>query len=116
MHDTGAREAAEVPADVVADWTVRLQDLTSGYALEDIYNADKTGLYYRALPERSMVIRGDPRKGIKTSKERVTVLLACSAAGDKLKPLVIGKSLKPRCFRRVDTAALPVTYRANKKA
>ena len=79
-------------------------------------HADKTVLYYRALPERSMVIRGDPRKGIKTSKERVTVLLACSAAGDKLKPLVIGKSLKPRCFRGIDKAALPITYRTNKKA
>ena len=92
----------------MADWTVRLPDLTAGYALEDIYNADETELYYRALPERSMVIRGDPRKGIKTSKERVTMLLACSTAGDKLKPLVIGKWLKPRCFRGVD--------KANKKA
>ena len=44
------------------------------------------------------------------------MLLACSAAGDKLKPLVIEKSLKPRCFRGIDKAALPITYRTNKKA
>ena len=44
------------------------------------------------------------------------MLLACSASGDKLKPLVIGKSLNPRCFRGVDKAALPVMYRANKTA
>ncbi|KAK2176478.1 hypothetical protein NP493_662g01140 [Ridgeia piscesae] len=69
-----------------------LPELTAGYLPADIYNADETGLYYRALPERSMVVRGDPRKGIKTSKKRVTVLLACSAAGEKLKPLLIGKS------------------------
>ncbi|KAI0221967.1 Tigger transposable element-derived protein 6, partial [Lamellibrachia satsuma] len=86
------------------------------YALADIYNADETGLYYRTLPERSMVVRGDPRKGIKTSKERVTVLLTCSAAGEKLKPLLIGKSLKPRHFKGIDKAALPITYRANRKA
>ena len=105
-----------MPQDVVAEWTMRLPDLTAGYLPADIYNADETGLYYRALPERSMVVRGDPRKGINTSKERVTVLLACSAAGEKLKPLLIGKSAKPRCFKGVDKAAIPVTYRANRKA
>ncbi|KAI0221817.1 Tigger transposable element-derived protein 4, partial [Lamellibrachia satsuma] len=82
----------------------------------DIYNADVTGLYYRDLLNRSMVIKGDPRKGIKTSKERITVLLACSAAGEKLTPLVIGKAANPRWFRGVDKALLPVTYRANRKA
>ena len=46
----------------------------------------------------------------------MTVLLTCSAAGEKLKPLLIGKSLKPRCFKGIDKAALPVTYRANRKA
>ena len=93
-----------------------LPELTAGYLPADIYNADETGLYYCALPERSMVVRGDPRKGIKTSKERVTVLLACSAAGEKLKPLLIGKSVKPWCFKGIDKVALPVTYRANRKA
>ena len=107
----------EVPADVVADWTVHLSDLTAGYALEDIYNADRQNGALLPYPTRAIDgDLGDPRKGIKTSKERVTVLLACSAAGDKLKPLVIGKSLKPRCFWGVDMAALPVTYCTNKKA
>ena len=36
--------------------------------------------------------------------------------GDKLKPLVIAKSENPRCFRGITKAALPVIYRANKKA
>ena len=61
-------EAAEVPEDVVAAWAIRLPDITSGYAPSDIYNADETGLYYRALPNRSLVVSSDPRKGIKTSK------------------------------------------------
>ena len=82
----------------------------------DIYNADETGLYFRALPNRSMVLHDDPGKGIKTSKERITVLLACSAVGHKLKPLVIGKAENPRCFRGTDKASLPMTYRANRKA
>ena len=109
-------ESAEVPQDVVDDWSKRLPALIEGYVLADIYNADETGLYFRALPNRSMVIKGDPRKGIKTSKDRITVLLACSAAGEKLTPLVIGKAANPRCFRGVDKALLPVTYRSNRKA
>ena len=31
-------------------------------------------------------------------------------------PLVIGKSLNPRCFKNINKSALPVTYRANSKA
>ena len=63
-----------------------------------------------------MVVHDDPQKGIKTSKERITVLLACSAAGKTLKPLVIEKAGRPMCFRGVDKETLPVIYHANKKA
>ncbi|XP_052215921.1 tigger transposable element-derived protein 6-like [Dreissena polymorpha] len=36
--------------------------------------------------------------------------------GEKLKPLVIGKSRKPRCFGSIDVRKLPVRYEANRKA
>ena len=36
--------------------------------------------------------------------------------GEKLPPLVIGKSAKPRCFGKIKTEKLPVMYRNNKKA
>ena len=81
-HATLCGEAAEVPKHVVTEWAQRLPVITEGYQLADIYNADETGLYFRALPNQSMVVR----KGIKMSKERITVLLACSADGEKLKP------------------------------
>ena len=51
----------------------------------------------------------------KSSKERMTVLLCCSAAGEKLHPLVIRRSQTPRCFRGY-TGSLPVTYKANRRA
>lgn len=107
-------ESAEVPEDVVEDWAQRLPDITAGYCCYDIFNADETGLFYRALPNRTMAVKSDPARGVKSSKERMTVLLACSAAGEKLKPLVIGKSRKPRCFMKNDI--LPVKYVSNKKA
>ncbi|CAL4194930.1 unnamed protein product, partial [Meganyctiphanes norvegica] len=46
----------------------------------------------------------------KPMKARVTVLIGCSAAGLKFKPLVIGKSIRPLCFRRMNMADLPVLY------
>ncbi|ESO00396.1 hypothetical protein HELRODRAFT_175813 [Helobdella robusta] len=64
--------------------------LRSGFLPENIFNADETGLYYRSLLQRSLVLKSDKRKGIKTAKEKITVLLACSQTGEKLPPLVIG--------------------------
>ncbi|XP_063614693.1 tigger transposable element-derived protein 6-like [Penaeus indicus] len=55
-------------------------------------------------------------KGGKVSKDRLTVMFTCSATGDKLKPLVIGKAAKPRCFRNIDVRSLPVTWTSNRKA
>ena len=83
-----------------------------GYKIEDIFNADETGLFFCSLPNRSMVTKGDTCKGGKIAKKRITVLLCCSAMGEKLKPMVIGHSLKPRCFKGYKAASLPVTYAA----
>lgn len=68
---------------------------------EQIYNADETALYYRLLPGGTYVTaseKGAP--GHKKSKERLTLMLCSNAAGThKIKPLVIGKSRKPRAFK-----------------
>jgi len=42
-------------------------------------------------------------------------VFACSATGEKLKPLVVGKAVKPRCFNNVNVSRLPVTWENNKK-
>ena len=47
----------------------------------------------------------------------MTVALCANANGtDKLKPLVIGKYLNPRCFKRINRNSLGVMYEANAKA
>ena len=43
-------EAADVIPTVVSDWSECLKTICQGYALKDIFNADETGLFYRALP------------------------------------------------------------------
>jgi len=55
--------------------------------------------------------------GKKKNKERLSVALCCNDDGShKLKPLVIGKNAKPRCFKNVKLENLGVIYRYNKKA
>ena len=72
-------------------------------------------MFYQLLPEKTLSLKGEKCSGGKKSKQRVTVLLCTNLTGtDKLQPMVIGKSLKPRCFKNIKS--LPVNYNANKKA
>lgn len=111
-------EAAELDTAAAEEWLKRIPDITRGYNMKDIFNADETALFYRQIPKKSLVTKMDKCKGGKLAKERVTVLLCCSALGEKLKPLVIGHAAQPRAFRkhRVKLSALPVHWTSNRKA
>ena len=75
-------------------------DMCKRFSPENIYNADETALYFRMLGDRTLAFSDDKSAGGKKNKERVTILLCCNMSGsDKLKPFLIGKSGKPRCFR-----------------
>lgn len=89
-----------------------------GLSGDQIYNCDETGLYYRMLPEKSLVLQEEKSApGYKKSKDRVTVLACSNASGShKLQPLVIGKSVKPRAFKKLRMMSeLPVPYKGQKK-
>ncbi|KAL4103218.1 hypothetical protein QTP88_010049 [Uroleucon formosanum] len=88
--------------------------LISEFSPSDVFNADETGLYFRALPEHTYVLQNDKAKGTKSCKERITILCCASMTGEKKKLLVVGKSKQPRCFKGVK--ALPVDYTAKKNA
>ncbi|XP_062511840.1 tigger transposable element-derived protein 6-like [Corticium candelabrum] len=83
-------------------------EAADGYDLNNVFNADETGLFYRALPKRSMVVEGEEAKGGRDAKERIAALLACSATGEKLTPLLIGRSANPRCSKGVTACLLSV--------
>ena len=109
-------EAADVNEEIVINWAQRLPNLCEGFSAEDIFNVDESGIFYKALPDRSLTLKGEQCKGGKKAKERITVLLCCSQTGEKLKPLVIGKAEKPQCFKGLNVGDLPVTWKANRKA
>ena len=60
-------------------------------------------------------MKGKKYSGGKCSKERITIMVACNMDGTEKTPLlVLGKSAKPRCFKKVRT--LPVDYAFSKKS
>jgi hypothetical protein len=73
----------------------------TGDELQNVFNTDETGLFYRALPEKMFAYKEESCSGEKIVKELLTVLLCVSMSGEKLKPLVIRKSLKPRRFKGI---------------
>ncbi|XP_055306652.1 jerky protein homolog-like [Sitodiplosis mosellana] len=68
---------------------------------DQLYNADESGIYYRMLPKRTYVCASETSApGRKTAKERLTFMLTANSGGShKVKPLIIGKSKNPRCFK-----------------
>jgi len=99
-------EAKSVSVDQMAEWKdTHLPSILKKYSADDIYNADETGLFYRLLPNKSLVEKSDQCSGGKQSKERLTVMVCANMSGtDKVPIYVIGKSAKPRCFKNAVTA------------
>ena len=88
--------------------------INADYSPEDTYNADETGLYFRAMPEHTYLFKNDSTRGFKSSKERVTVVCCANMKGEQRHLLVTGKSKNPRCFEGV--RSLPVDCYANASA
>lgn len=94
-----------------------LQAILASYSTEDQYNCDETGLFWKALPDRSLT--SEVLSGRKQEKHRFTLLNCCNKTGNHKLPLwIIGKHKNPRCFNAagVNIERLDCQYRANRKA
>jgi hypothetical protein len=105
-------EEGQVNKDTCKQWKEKLPSLIEGYAPRDIFNMDETGMFFRGSNKKTFMFKGEECKGGKMSKERITVALCANMLGEKEPPIVIGKSLKPRCFSSINPASLPVKYHA----
>lgn len=109
-------ESAEVNLDDIEDWKTKLPLILRNYSPRDVYNADETGLYYRAMPNKTFALKNEKCAGKKAAKQRLTILLCANMEGEKEDPLVIGKSKNPRCFKGSHVDKLPLEWVSNKKA
>ena len=111
-------KSAEVREETVEVWHERMKGLVIGYSAQDIWNADESGCFYRSLPEKTLAPTAAQCKGGKKSENRVTLTFCVNAAGRKEPPIVIGKSVPPRCFKGQNDQPMPslIPYYANKSA
>ncbi|XP_053555977.1 tigger transposable element-derived protein 1-like [Bombina bombina] len=89
-----------------------------GYSMDQIFNVDETGLFWKKMPARTFIARQEKSMpGYKPAKDRITLLLGGNASGTlKLKPLFIYRFQNPRALKNYVKTRLPVHWRANKKA
>ena len=82
---------------------------------DQIYNADETGLFWKLLPQKTLVTSDEKTvPGRKAEKARLTFLACTNATGEhKVRPLVLGKAKNPTCFKNF---TLPVDYDYSKNA
>nr|XP_022914667.1 tigger transposable element-derived protein 6-like [Onthophagus taurus] len=109
-------EAADVNEEGINEFMKKLPTFLLGYRPEDIFNADESGLFFRALPNKTLALKSEKCTGGKLSKERLTVLFCVNSVGEKEELLVIGKSARPRALKNVAPKDLPAIWKSNKKA
>ena len=84
-------ESGDVEGPTVDSWSEQLPELVTVYAQNDIWNMDKTGLFWKALPDRGFGVKGKQCMGGKKSKQRFTVAFFVTASGKKENQLLFGR-------------------------
>ncbi|QRV79154.1 tigger transposable element-derived protein 4 [Ceratobasidium sp. AG-Ba] len=108
-------EAASAPIDTLDTEVQRVKELIELYDARDVFNVDETALFFRLPPTTGLAF--EQMSGIKADKIRLTYLLGANMDGsEKLKPLVIGRARRPRCFDRVEASDLGFYYFWNSTA
>ena len=104
-------EAKSCTPEMTARWKQsHLTTILLRCNLQDIFNTDECGLFFQALPNRTL----EKCTGGKHNKVRLTGMSAASATGEKLQvknySCFIGKSKHLRCFKNVKS--LSCMYKA----
>lgn len=92
-------ESYNVNSDSVIEWKSKIFEFIKYYGACNIYNCGETGLFFRDILNTALQLKREQCKGLKLSKERLTILLCGNMVGDTDKPLVIGKSAKLKYFK-----------------
>ena len=88
-------EASEADEEAAVMWiSENVQELLKKYEPADVYKADETVFYFRALLDSTSVTKSSRKlaRGSKVAKDRLTMLVCCNMIGDKHGLLIIGTS------------------------
>jgi hypothetical protein len=113
-HDITIRkltgESASADINGAKSFVESFETVYSKYDNVDIFNCDETGLFYKLLPNKSYVNKKETGHGIKSDVRRISILFCCSSLGEKLNPLFIGHSKRPRPLSQVDFNKAGILY------
>ncbi|XP_006004800.1 tigger transposable element-derived protein 4-like [Latimeria chalumnae] len=111
----GEKQDADLPA--AAEWKAEtLPSILDEFQPCDIFNVDKTGLFYWSFLDRGLGMLREEFAGGKKAMDRITLLCCANMDRTEKWPLmVIGKSKSPCCFPK-DHSKLPVINRNSAKA
>jgi hypothetical protein len=80
----------------------KLEETIDTYDVENIYNMDETGLFYRMVPNYTVLMPNEDistARGKKVQKDRITLTVCCNATGThKISLHMIGKPATPACI------------------
>ena len=109
-------EAYDVPIAAETEM-IRIRRVLKGYKMQDIFNCDESGLFWKRIPDKSLCSRSLP--GQQKEKARITAHFTCNADGSEKLPIwFIGKAKKPRAFTAagVNMNHFNMVWRSNEKA
>ena len=93
------REGGDAVMDGIDEAVQRIKAKMQQFNLQDIWNADATGLFFCMPPDRT--ISSQPMLGRKKEKKRMTLLVCTNSDGSQKMPLmIIGNAHRPRAFKR----------------
>lgn len=83
-------QAGSVDMVKIAGKVEEIKDVIAGYPINDVYNADETGLFLQTLS--NWTLNREKTSGYKSATSRVSILFCVNATGtDKRKPLILSK-------------------------
>ena len=68
-------ESASVNQEIIEEWTSHVPEILRDYDQENIYNMDKTAIFYRKLPDKTLKQCGNEWKGINKDKRKTNCLV-----------------------------------------
>ena len=92
-------ESASADQDGANNFVNHIEEITEGYQDDEIFNLDETGLFWRALPDKTLTTNKNRIKVRKLQKERLTILFLVNKLGEKKEAVIIGKIKNPRALK-----------------
>lgn len=114
----GEKASADVEAATKFPPELRKLIAEKGYSPDQIFNCDKTGLYWKKMPSRTYLTKNEKSApGFKVSKDRFMLLFCANLSGTfRCKPMLVYKSENPRVLKNKRKDHLPVFWKSNKSA